>query len=585
MPSGKRGTVETVVIIFGVVLFVIAAYLGLSTASFLSNAQTVTAIVSNVQPRGSELLPVFSFSDLSGNPRVVQALEEPSFVSLKQNDYVLIHYQEDDPSNVRVASFMGLWFSTIATAVPAIICLLAGFLIPMLRGKGSESEQEAAGSGAIRAEYRQPPPTQTATSPDPRVEGAATNRPPSGSFERPSSPSSSTQSTQTNGAAVQVSPSHAKPAPTANNAASGGGRQLFGVLKPLLDDPEISDIIITNHAHVAVRRHGKTELTKYRFPDQKSYVNFVDRLLLESGVTYSTSKPIVDGVLPSGIRVHAVNTVLCEDGPYCTIRLSRYPVVESRQLREGGLAPQSVFDYLEAMVASGNTVLIAGEVASGKTTLLRALAASVPDDNSILVIEDTPEIKIDHRNVRYIRTREANSSGIGQIHHSDCIRAGLRMAMNRIILGEIRDPDAAESFIDVCVSGHPGLSTIHARSAIDAVNRLELFLGRQQRGVSHNIIKGQIGAACQCAVFLNICKKTGKRRIVEVIEIMPDDDRGYVTQRIFGYDIIDGKPAWGRLANASFFESSFRNSMGYSPLDGVPDVLSWSTPAPKRPHA
>ncbi len=584
MTSGKRGTVETVIIIVGVILFVVSAYLGLSTASFLSNAQTVTAIVSSVQPRGDERLPVFSFSDLSGNPRVVQAREEPSFTSLNQNDYVLIHYREDDPSNVRVASFMGLWFSTIVTAVPAVLCLLAGFLLPLVRG-GGENRASEGSAASTKTAYQAPPQPQEASRPSPRVEGASRNRPPSGSFERPSPSSSSARQTKSNGAAVQVSPTHAKQRPTTSGTTTGGGRQLFGVLKPLLDDPEISDIVITNYAHVAVRRHGKTELTKYRFPDQKAYVNFVDRLLLESGVTYSTSKPIVDGVLPSGIRVHAVNTVLCEDGPYCTIRLSRYPVVESSQLREGGLAPQSVFDYLEAMVAAGNTVLIAGEVASGKTTLLRALAASVPDENSILVIEDTPEIKIDHRNVRYIRTREANSSGVGSIHHSDCIRAGLRMAMNRIILGEIRDPDAAESFIDVCVSGHPGLSTIHARSAIDAVNRLELFLGRQQRGVSHNIIKGQIGAACQCAVFLNICKKTGKRRIVEVIEIMPDDDRGYVTQRIFGYDIVDGKPTWGRLANASFFESSFRSAMGYSPLDGVPDVLSWSTPAPKRPHA
>lgn len=579
MPESNRGRLETVLIIIGALLFVIAAYLGFSTARFLSNAQTVTAIVSGIQQRGSDKLPIFSFSDLSGSPRVVEAASEPRFRELKQNDYVLIHYREDNPRNVRVSSFMELWFSTILFAVPAVLCLIAGFAIPFLR---SDSRGAEASAGA--APHARPRPVSAPEPSAARSESAAP-RQPSGSFTRPRNPSGSQSSSTTNGSAAAPPAPSRDTQPAAPRTGAGGARQLFGVLKPLLDDPEISDIIIANHSHVSVRRHGKTEPTRYRFPDQKSYINFVDRLLLESGVTYSTAKPIVDGVLPNGVRVHAVNTVLCEDGPYCTIRLSRYPVVETKQLRDGGLAPQSIFDYLEAMVRSGNTVLIAGEVASGKTTLLRALAASVPNDNSILVIEDTPEIKIDHSNVRYIRTREANSSGIGQIHHSDCIRAGLRMAMNRIILGEIRDPDAAESFIDVCVSGHPGLSTIHARSAIDAVNRLELFLGRQQRGVSHNIIRGQIGAALQCAVFLNICRKTGKRRIVEVIEILPDEERGYKTQRIFAYDTVDGKPTWGRLASASFFESSFREAVGYSPLDGVPEVLSWSTPAPRRPHA
>ena len=120
----------------------------------------------------------------------------------------------------------------------------------------------------------------------------------------------------------------------------------------------------------------------------------------------------------------------------------------------------------------------------------------------------------------------------------------MRMAMNRIIFGEMRDSEAAESFVDVCASGHPGLSTIHAKSAAEAVARLELFLGRAQKGVSRNVLSEQIVTAVQVIVFLDICKVTGKRRIMEVREIGPVAD-GVVRHRdMFIYRADKGLPTW-----------------------------------------
>src|SRR5690606_26243088 len=107
----------------------------------------------------------------------------------------------------------------------------------------------------------------------------------------------------------------------------------------------------------------------------------------------------------------------------------------------------------------------------------------MPADESLLVIEDTPQIRVEHPHVRYVSTREANADGAGRVAPSECIRAGMRMAMNRMIFGEMRDAEAAEAFIDACASGHPGISTIHGRNAADAIARLELFLGRAQKGV------------------------------------------------------------------------------------------------------
>lgn len=325
----------------------------------------------------------------------------------------------------------------------------------------------------------------------------------------------------------------------------------FGILQELVDDRNVTDIIVTHHARVSVQSRCRNLSTGLRFPNQETYEHFVERLLQRAGTSYSTKRPIADGMIGNFARVHAVHRCLCDQGPYLTIRLNRYSSVDCRELARTGLAPAEVLNYLVALVQSGQTLLIAGEVGTGKTTLARALASSVPENEAILVIEDTPEIRLEHPHVRYITTREANTDGLGRIPPSLCIRGGMRMAMNRIVFGEIRDAEAAEAFVDVCASGHPGLSTIHARSAIDAVARLELFLGREQKGVERNILREQVTSAVQVIVYLRVCKTTGKRRIVEVKEIGPIADNVIRQRDIFRYAPRDGLPEWRVVTRAS----------------------------------
>ena len=255
-------------------------------------------------------------------------------------------------------------------------------------------------------------------------------------------------------------------------------------------------------------------------------------------------------MIGSFARIHAMHKSVCDSGPYLTIRLNRFSSVSTQDLLQAGLAAKPVIEYLETLVKTGHTILIAGEVGTGKTTLARAVAATIPGSESIIVIEDTPEIRLNHPHVRYITTRDANTEGAGRISPSECIRAGMRMAMNRIIFGEIRDAEAAESFMDVCASGHPGLSTIHARSAADAIGRLELFLGRSQKGVDKRVLTEQIASAVQVVVHLDICRETRCRRIIEVKEIGPFSD-GVLRQRdIFRYYVGNGLPTW-KIQNKS----------------------------------
>jgi pilus assembly protein CpaF len=278
-------------------------------------------------------------------------------------------------------------------------------------------------------------------------------------------------------------------------------------------------------------------------------------------------------MIGSLVRVHAVHRSLCEDGPYLTLRINRFSSVMTENLERAGLAPHEVFDYLRAIVAIGRTVLIVGEVGTGKTTLTRALASTIPHDESVLVIEDTPEIRLDHPHVRYMTTREENLEGSGRISPAQCIRAGMRMAMNRIIFGEIRDAEAAEAFVDVCASGHSGLSTLHGRSVVDAVTRLELFLARVQRNADRNLLGAQVATAVQVVVVVDVCKHSGIRRIVDVRELGPVAD-GVLRQReMFSYRFANGTPQWVVRNRVSAFRDKLEQDPHRVVLATFPEVV------------
>jgi pilus assembly protein CpaF len=352
-----------------------------------------------------------------------------------------------------------------------------------------------------------------------------------------------------------------------------GDANTFGVLQPLIDDPRISDIIVAGFAKVSVQQGRRSLRTQIRFSDQRSYEAYVERLLLCAGTTYSTKQPIADGMIGALVRVHAVHKSLCDDGPYLTLRVNRFSSVRLDELETAGLAPRPVLDYLKAVVGISRTVVIAGEVGTGKTTLVRALAGTIPPDESVLVIEDTPEIRLDHPHVRYMTTREENLEGSGRVSPAQCIRAGMRMAMNRIIFGEIRDAEAAEAFVDVCASGHSGLSTIHGRSVIDAVTRLELFLARVQKNADKLLLTSQVATAVQIMVVVDVCRQTRIRRIMEVKELGPVAD-GVLRQReIFSYRFQDNTPQWQVLSRLSAFREKLEQEPHRYVLSKLPEVV------------
>lgn len=347
-------------------------------------------------------------------------------------------------------------------------------------------------------------------------------------------------------------------------------REGFGILQNLVDDPTVTDILISSYNHIVVQRNRRNLRTKLSFSSPDEYEAFVERILLRSNTSYSTKTPIADGMLESFARIHAVHKSICTGGPYLTIRLNRFSTIGPKMLVDSGFAPEEIFRYLEDCMRQGLSVLLVGEVGTGKTTLARALGNCIPNDESVLVIEDTPEIRLDLPYVRYLHTRVENSEGAGRVSPSECIRAGMRMAMNRIIFGEIRDAEAAESFVDCCSSGHPGISTIHGRSVTDSLTRMMLFLGRAQPNVSREVLMQQVATAVQVVVHVGMCRVTDKRRILEVREVSGIADDTIRQRTLFSYIDGNNRPGWRVVSPSSMYEVSSRIA---EQLAVLPDIL------------
>lgn len=344
----------------------------------------------------------------------------------------------------------------------------------------------------------------------------------------------------------------------------------WGILQPLIEDPEVTDIHCYDHKTVVIQRGKFSETTGLYWPTREAYITYIDRILFRLGKSLSTQQHTIDASFPDGKRICAVHQSVCgERGPLMTIRVPRIAETSLENIVAYQVAPPLIVNYLAALVRScEHTFMVAGETGTGKTTLLRCLGTQFRADESVIGVEDTPELNYQHPYYRSLVSRAANTEGIGEVTLQEHIKTTLRLCPTRVILGEMRSPEAAESFLESAQTGHCGMSTIHARNARETLTRLEALLGRVQRGVSMDIVRQQIALAVDVVVWMTREKATGRIRLAEVLEVGHFIEGSIKVRPMFKLVEQGDNPRWEVLSWTSTYDDVLQTNgifLGDSP--------------------
>ncbi|MFN0155431.1 MAG: CpaF family protein [Gaiella sp.] len=293
----------------------------------------------------------------------------------------------------------------------------------------------------------------------------------------------------------------------------------YGPLDAFLQDDTVTEIMVNGAHRIYVEREGKIELTDASFTDEAHLTRIIDRIVSQVGRRVDEGSPMVDARLPDGSRVNAIVPPLALDGPTLTVRkFSRDPYTVQNLIDFGTVTPESV-EFLRACIEGKLNVLISGGTGTGKTTLLNALSAFVPADERIITIEDAAELQLQQPHVVRLESRPSNIEGEGRVAIRDLVINALRMRPHRIIVGEVRGGETLD-MLQAMNTGHEGsLTTIHANSPRDALNRLETLVLMSGIDLPLHAIREQISSAFDLIVHLTRLVD-GTRRVSHVTEVL-----------------------------------------------------------------
>jgi pilus assembly protein CpaF len=309
----------------------------------------------------------------------------------------------------------------------------------------------------------------------------------------------------------------------------------LGPLEPLLQDPTISDILVTTPKLVYIERAGKLYRTPVQFKDNGHLLRIIEKIVSRVGRRIDESSPMVDARLPDGSRVNAVIPPLAVDGPLLSIRrFGRDPLTAEDLQRNLTLTP-GMRELLQGCVGSRLNIIISGGTGAGKTTLLNALSAYISEDERIVTIEDAAELQLKQVHVARLETRPPNIEGQGAVRQRQLVINALRMRPDRIIVGEVRGEEALD-MLQAMNTGHDGsLTTIHANSCRDAISRLEAMVGMASSMMSIKSIRQQIASAVD--LFVHLARLSdGTRRITHITECVGMEGETITLQDIFLFD-------------------------------------------------
>jgi pilus assembly protein CpaF len=307
----------------------------------------------------------------------------------------------------------------------------------------------------------------------------------------------------------------------------------LGPLEPFLDDDEITDILANGPFDVYVERRGRLEKTTARFRDAQHLVNIAQRIASAIGRRIDEASPMVDARLANGSRVNIVLPPLVLNGGTISIRkFPKEPLTLDAMMRQDNLSP-AIARVLQIAARSRLNILISGGTGSGKTTLLNAVSQYIDSDERVITIEDAVELRLQQPHVVQMETRPPNVEGVGQIPQRELVRNALRMRPDRIIVGEVRGPEAFD-MLQAMNTGHDGsMSTIHANSPRDALYRLENMV-MMAVNLPLQAIRMHVASALNLIVHIERMRD-GIRRVQNIAEIAGMEGDIITTRELFAF--------------------------------------------------
>jgi len=328
-------------------------------------------------------------------------------------------------------------------------------------------------------------------------------------------------------------------------------RTIYHFLEPVgqfLRDPSVTEVMVNGWDEVYIERKGQLELTEARFPNEDALMAAVRNILQYVGKRVDPERPMMDARLPDGSRVHVAMPPCSRKGTVVTIRKFSRQAFDMDFLVETRCLTELARDFLWLCIVTEKNLLISGGTSSGKTSLLNVLSEYIHHDRRIVVIEESSELQLQQPHVIGLESRAPDRYGRGEVTIRDLFKNALRMRPDRIIVGECRGGEALD-MIQAMTSGHAGsITTLHADSPKDALNRLETMAMMSNVAMPLMALRAQVASAIHVIVQM-MRFADGSRRIVEISQVLPLTEHGeYQVQELFKLQLPKGE---SQLAKAS----------------------------------
>ena len=320
----------------------------------------------------------------------------------------------------------------------------------------------------------------------------------------------------------------------------------LGPLEPFVRDPEITEIMVNGPLAVYIERGGKIHRTEAEFKNEEDLRRTIDKIVARVGRRVDDASPYVDARLADGSRVNAIIPPLAVKGSALTVRkFSADPFTAKDLVDFGTLTPQLVH-FLDACVRGRLNILVSGGTGAGKTTMLNVLSAFLPEDERIITIEDSAELRLQQPHVVSLEFRPPNIEGEGEVTIRDLVRNALRMRPDRIVVGEVRGGETLD-MLQAMNTGHDGsISTIHANSPRDVLSRLETLALMAGMDLTVRALREQVAAAIDVVVHVTRLQD-GVRRVTHVTEVVGMEGDTVTMQDLFLFHVEGGIDERGRV--------------------------------------